>query len=174
MKVKNKILQAAFIFIAATIIFGCANTRHIKSDQPIDTANVKNMIDSQSFVFVPQYVNPMSGRKRYLSSGFEISISRDTIVSYLPFFGRGYIAPISPADVDFDFTSTKFTYTITPAKRGWNISIKPKDQRYLQELYFRIYDDASASLNITSIDRSSISYDGYITERKLYKEQKKQ
>lgn len=50
MKVKNKILQAAFIFIAATIIIGCANTQHIKSDQPIDTATVKNMIDSQSFV----------------------------------------------------------------------------------------------------------------------------
>ncbi|MEJ7674164.1 MAG: DUF4251 domain-containing protein [Chitinophagaceae bacterium] len=96
----------------------------------------------------------------------KLPVSKDTVISYLPFFGRGYIAPISPSDVDFDFTSTKFTNTTTTANRGWNVSIKPKDQTYLRELYFRIFDNASASLNITSLDRSSISFEGYITERK--------
>ena len=125
------------------------------------------MVELPNFVFTPRDVNAVGVRNRDLSSGYEISISKDTIKSYLPFFGRGYIAPLSPTDVDFDFTSTKFTYIIRPARRGWVMSIKPKDQRYLQELYFRIFDNASASLTITSNDRSSISYTGYITERKL-------
>ncbi|MDB5198418.1 MAG: hypothetical protein JWO92_381 [Chitinophagaceae bacterium] len=172
MRLKN-IFHAAIIFLLATIIWGCGNSRHVKNDSSPDSVTVRNMVESQNFVFIPRYVNPMTGRRRDLSSGFQISISKDTIISYLPFFGRGYTAPISPADVDFDFTSTKFKYTITPAKRGWNISIKPTDQRYLQELYFRIFDNASASLTITSIDRSSISYDGYITRREGYMKQKK-
>ena len=160
--------------ICIAAIVGCANTRNIKTDQVTDSTTVKNMIESQNFVFIPRYVNAIGVRSRNLSFGFQISVSKDSIISYLPFFGRGYIAPISPADVDFDFTSTKFTNTTTPAKKGWNISIKAKDQRYLQELYFRIFDNANASLTITSNNRSSISYNGYITERKFYKVTKKQ
>jgi hypothetical protein len=156
---------AVCMIIAVTAIFGCSNTRHVKADPPLDSVAVRNMIEAKNFVFIPQYVNPMSGRRRDLSSGFQLSIVKDTLISYLPFFGRGYTAPISPSDVDFDFTSTKFTYTVTPIRKGWTILVKPLDRTYLRELYFRIYDNASASLTVTSIDRSAISYDGYITGR---------
>jgi len=171
MKVIN-IFLTSFILICATAIVSCSNTNTVKADNVMDSITVRNMVESQSFVFIPRYVNAVGVRSRDLSFGYDISISKDTIISYLPFFGRGYIAPISPSDVDFDFTSTKFTITTTDAKRGWNISIKPKEQRYLTELYFRIFDNASASLTVTSNDRSVISYNGYITERKFIKEKK--
>lgn len=169
MKTKN-ILPVVFILIIAAAISGCSNTRKIISDPPLDSTAVRNMIDSQRFVFMPRYVNPMSGRRRELDPGFELSISKDSLISYLPYFGRGYIASISPSDVDYDFASTKFTYSVMPARRGWNISIKVQDQTYLRELFLRIFDNASASLTITSLDRSSISYDGYLTRRRSYKE----
>jgi len=165
--------KAIFASITIMIIMGCSNPRRIKNDETISAATLKSIIESQNFVFIARYVNPMSGGKRDLSSGYDVSVSKDTIISYLPFFGRGYIASMSPADVDFDFTSTKFTYIIKPANRGWSISIKPKDQTYLGELYFRIFDNGSASLNVTSIDRSAISYDGYIAERKIKEVKKK-
>ena len=158
--------KAIFASITIMIIMGCSNPRRIKNDETISTATLKNLIDAQNFVFIPQYVSHMTGPKRNLSSGFEVAVSKDTVISYLPFFGRGYTAPISPSDIDFDFTSTKFTNTTTTANRGWNVSIKPKDQTYLRELYFKIFDNASASLNITSLDRSFISFEGYITEKK--------
>ena len=165
MKVKN-ICTTAFTVMAVAFILGCSNTRILNDDQLTDSLAVKNIIDSQHFVFIPRYVNPMGFRRRELTPGFELSISKDSLISYLPFFGRGYTAPISPADVDFDFTSTNFTYSVKPGK-GWNISIKPKDQMYLQETYLRVFENGSASLNVISINRSSISYDGYITRRKV-------
>lgn len=154
------------IFLAAILFFGCAGSANIKSNQALDSATVKNMIDSQSFVFIPQSVTPMGGRTRDLSAGFDIAISKDSVISYLPYFGRGYVAPLSPTDVDFDFTSTKFTYKLVAVSKGWSISIKPKDQRNLQELYFRIFDNASATLNVISLDRSFVSYKGYITKKR--------
>jgi hypothetical protein len=163
MKAINTLIS---IIICTAAIVGCSNSKRMKSDNAMDSVTVKNMIESQSFVFIPRYVNAVGVRNRDVSYGFQISISKDTIVSYLPYFGRGYVAPISPSDVDFDFTSTKFAHVTTPAKKGWNISIRPKDQRFLTELYFRIFDNANASLTITSNDRSVISYNGYITERK--------
>lgn len=165
MYIKN-IFRTVFIVVVLAVFYGCSNTRKIQADPPLDSTALKNMIDSQNFVFIARYVNPWNGRKRDLTTGYELSVSKDSLISYLPFFGRGYTAPISPSDVDFDFISTKFTYTVTPARRGWNISIKTQDQTYLRELYFRIFDNANASLNVTSMDRSAISYDGYITRRK--------
>ena len=164
---KTKIRYVALgCCLAAMILFSCSNTRNASNNQYKDTLDVKAMVDAHNFVFIPRYVNPMSGRRRDLGYGYELSVSKDSVISYLPFLGRGYTAPISPSDVDFDFTSTKFTYAVSTTKKGWNISIKPKDKLYVQELYFRIYDNANASLNITSMDRSSISYDGYLVQRK--------
>lgn len=172
MNAKN-IFPAVCLLIFATVFFSCSNSRRSNKKDFDDTVNVKNLVDAQNFVFIPQYVNPQSGGRRDLSSGYDLSVSKDTIISYLPFFGRGYTAPVSPSDIDFDFTTTKFSYAATPSKRGWNISIKPHDKMYVQELYLRIYDNAVASLTITSMDRSSISYDGYITARKSALKKKK-
>lgn len=163
-------MSKAFLIITAVIIFGCSSSR-VKVEPPLDNTELKSLIESKDFIFISRYVNPMNGRRRYLTPGFELAVSKDSLVSYLPYFGRGYIAPVSPTDVDYDFTSTKFTYAVTPARNGWNVSIKVGDQQYLRDMYFRIYENASASLNVTSMDRSSISYDGYIARRKP-KEQK--
>ena len=160
-----KILSAAIVFIACITILGCSNSRRIKVEPPLDSTAVKNMIDSQNFIFIPRSVNPMNSRRRDLPPDYELSVSKDSLISYLPYFGRGYIAPVSPSDVDFDFKSKNFTYTSTPARRGWNVSIKVKDQTYFREMYLRIFENASASLTISGIDRSSISYEGYIARR---------
>lgn len=91
---KKTLRYLSGICIAA--IVGCANTRNIKTDQVTDSATVKNMIAAQNFVFIPRYVNAIGVRNKDLSFGFQISVSKDSIISYLPFFGRGYSATISP------------------------------------------------------------------------------
>lgn len=161
MKVRDHIYKALIIF--TVFISGCYSTKKIKVDAPLSATEVKDLVNNQTFVFVPRFVIPMTGRRRELTSEFKITIAKDSIISYLPFFGRGYIASMSPTELDFDFTSKKFSYDVSAGRNGLNISIKPSDQRSLQQLYFRVFDNATASLNITSIDRSIISYDGYIT-----------
>ena len=165
MKIRIPCLSVVIVIIAATVM-SCSSSNHIPDDKKLEKSIIKNMVDSFKFVFIPQYVSPTSGGRRSLNSGYQLSVSKDRVISSLPFFGRGYVAPVSPADVDFDFTSTRFTHTIKLINTGWNISIKPLDQKYILQLYCRIFDNGSASLNITSIDRSTISYDGYIIERK--------
>ena len=166
MKVKNIL---PWLVILIFLVIGCSPMRNIKVEPPLESSDIQRMIDSPSFVFVARDVTPWNGRRRDLSPGYEVSVTKDTLVSYLPFFGRGYIAPVSPTDVDFDFTSTKFSYKVTPAHNGWEIKIKAQDQPYLRELYFRLFDNGKGSVTVTSIDRSGITYDGYITRRTSYK-----
>jgi hypothetical protein len=107
---------------------------------------------------------------RQLTSLYDITISKDSVLSYLPYFGRAYRAPYNPDEVGLKFTSTKFDYTKTPNKKeGWDILIKPKDNTEVQQLSFTIFDNGSASLQVLSANRDPISFQGYIRERKQKK-----
>jgi len=126
------------------------------------------MIDSQRFVFDAQSVSPMRGGYRNLTSAYDVTVSKDSLVSYLPFFGRSYddnIAYGSTTPV-LNFTSTRFTYAVSPYKKdGWNIVIKPSDHTDIAQYQFTVFDNGSASLTVDSNSRDAISFNGYIRKK---------
>ncbi len=168
MKSHKMIIAILLILLNTIVIQPVVNAQQAKKDkQASRIVFTKNMIDSQNFIFVPQSILPMRGSSRHLTSSYELVVSKDTLISYLPFFGRAYTAPLLPGDNGFDFTSTNFEYKINNDKKGgWDITIKPKDQVNVQQFSLRIFDNGSASLNITSLNREPISYTGYITGKK--------
>lgn len=124
------------------------------------------VIDSQHYEFIPQYAIPMSGKNRYITDFF-IRISKTKIDSYLPYYGVAYQADFGSTKSPFDFTSTDFTYSVTDRKKGgWDILIEVKDPKDSKQLRFTIFENGSASLQIISNGRQSISYDGYVGEVK--------
>ncbi len=127
----------------------------------------KDLIESKNYVFSAESVNPQRGSVRYLSSGYDLVISRDTVVAFLPFFGRAYSAPISTGEAGIKFISTDFDYTVVKKKKNsWEIRIKPNDTPEVQELFLTIFNNYKASLRINSVRRESISYNGFIKEGK--------
>jgi len=126
-------------------------------------AAIKNLVDSQNYVFIPQTAMPMSGSVRQLTPDFELRITKSSIVSYLPYFGRAYTAPIDPSKGALTFTSKDFEYTTTPKnKGGWDVLIKPKDYRDVQQMNLSISSTGYATLQVTSTNRQPISFNGYI------------
>ena len=71
---------------------------------------VKSMVDSKDYVFKADYVIPMRGTSRSLTSDYDLAVSKDTVKAYLPFFGRAYTAPMDPTQGGIKFTSTDFDY----------------------------------------------------------------
>ena len=125
--------------------------------------DIEKMINDHSFIFVAERMDPLRGRSRILTSSYDVRVNNDSLVSYLPYFGRAYSAPIDPTNIGTQFTSTKFTYQINPAKNNqWRISIVPKDVQSIQELVFTIFDNGNTTLNVLSTSRDQISYTGYL------------
>ncbi len=125
--------------------------------------NIKNMVDSSHFVFVADRAIPLRGSSRYLTSDYEVTIKKDTLNSYLPYFGRAYQAPIDPTKGGIQFISTNFTYQVNPkGSNQWNIIIKPNDNRDVLQMYFDIFDNGTANLNIVNTHKDPISFDGHI------------
>jgi hypothetical protein len=155
-RIKAMILSCTLLFIGAGSVFA--------QDK---TTTVKNMVESQQYVFKAQFASPTSGVSRSLTSDYDLTISKNAVISYLPYFGRAYVAPIDPTHGGIMFTSNKFEYKKENSKKdGWDIMIVPKDASDVQKLYLHISSDGYATLQVTSTNRQPISFNGYIEENK--------
>jgi hypothetical protein len=153
------VLGAAFFFSAA--FESCKSTQAQGA-----SGNAKELITAQRYVFKVQTVLPMGGRTRQLTSDYDLKVSKDTVISYLPYFGRAFTAPMDPSKGGIQFTSTDFEYTVNERSRGgWEILIKPRDVKEVQQMMLTISDNGYGSLQVTSTNRQPISFNGYITER---------
>ena len=109
----------------------------------------------------------MGGRFRQLTTEYTVKVSKDTVISDLPYFGRSYSADIGNSEGGIHFTSTNFEYQITERKKGgWDITIKFKDVKDAQQFSFSVFDSGSASLQVTSTNKQPISFNGYVSEKK--------
>lgn len=135
--------------------------------QEKDPAKVKALVESKNFVFVADYVNPQSMRSRSLTtSDYDLTIKPGEVISYLPYFGRAYSAPIN-SEGGIKFTSKDFDYKLVKAKaHSWDISIKPRDASDVQQLYLTVFDNGTATLSVNSTNRQNISFRGYIVAGK--------
>src|SRR5690242_15828414 len=113
MKYSIKTGLLALVTLVATAVFAQDKT----------AAEVKQMIDSKNFIFKAEYVNPQSGRTRYLSSSYDLAVKPGQVISYLPYFGRAYSVPVG-TDGGIKFTSSKFDFSSQPEKKNkWEIAI---------------------------------------------------
>ncbi|WP_276484898.1 DUF4251 domain-containing protein [Paraflavitalea pollutisoli] len=129
-------------------------------------AQVTAMIEAQRFVFRPQSANPMRGRLIQLTTEYSVKVGKDTVVSDLPYFGRSFTAPIDPTKGGIQFNSTKFDYKVENIKKGWQITIKPSDVSDVQQFFLTVFTNGSASLQVTSTNRTPITFNGQVLERK--------
>jgi len=167
MKASKNICKSFFLLAMAAV---CINTSIAQNSGKEKTDNkaaaIKNLIDSQNFVFKATMVVPLGGRSRQLTSDYDLKVSKEAVVSYLPYFGRAYSATPG-ATGGVEFTSKDFQYNIKENKKGgWDITIKPKDTHDVRELFLTVFKNGTANLMVTSNNRQNISYYGYVSESK--------
>ena len=130
-----------FLLLAATVLAGSS----IIKAQDKKPGEVKTMIESRNYIFKAQMANPQIGASRQLTPEYDLTISGDTIISYLPYFGRAYVAPANPSEGGIKFTSTKFEYNLVKDEKEWEITIKPNDAREVQQLFLEVFDNGRAT-----------------------------
>lgn len=152
-----------YIITISLLLLSVAMVQAQEKNEP----TTQQIVESKNYIFKAESVNPQRGRFRQLTSDYDLVVTNDTVIAYLPYFGRAYSAPINPSEGGIKFTSSDFEYTVEKKKkRSWEILIRPKDARDIQTLYLTIFNNNKASLRVNSVNRESISFDGYIIEGK--------
>lgn len=167
-------MKSTVKIILILLIAGCslgAQAQNAKADKKItNTTRIKNLVNSQRYVFLANYVMPMRGGGHALSSYYDLKVTKDTVAAFLPFFGRAYMANYGSIDNGINFTSTKFSYKVTPKKNSWDIVIVPLDKNRLtdalgvREMRLSISAEGDATLQVNNTNRDPITFNGRIED----------
>lgn len=156
---KKNSIYGIFLFL-----FIIAAALNVKAQN--DDVDIKNIVESQHFIFKAQTALPSGSASRQLESNYyDVKVLKDSVIAFLPYFGRAYSVTNYPSDGGIKFISTKFDYKLTKGRKGgWDISIKPKDAKDTREISLSISASGSAELQVMSENRQPISFYGYITK----------
>jgi len=135
-------------------------------------AKVKALIDARDYVFEANYVVPLRGNSKSLTFGYDLVLAKDTLRTYLPYYGQVTLAPTDATDGGIKLNTTNFSYEAKSAKKGgYEIIIKPKDNfqqgsKDVRYMRLQVSSAGYASLQVICNNRDSISFNGTIEERK--------
>ena len=129
---------------------------------------VKKLIESENYKIDVNIAMPMRGRSIPLTSSYSLEIRNDSVISYLPYYGRAYSIPYGGGD-GLNFKAVLKEYSMKMDKKGNAviefIARNPED-RY--EYRVKVFPNGSASIDVNMQNRQSISFQGelYIKEEK--------
>ena len=132
-----------------------------KSQEP-ERSEMKEMVQSGNFTFKARTAYPLSGRTRHLTGNYDLKLANDSIIAYLPYYGRAYTT-LGVGQGGINFTSTDFKYKVEPQKSGWDVIIEPNDTQDVRMMILSISENGYATLRVNSQNRQSISFNGNIT-----------
>lgn len=136
-----------------------------KKKKATEETVVETAIDTKNFIFKAQTMIPSTGITRQLTSDYDLTVSNDKMISFLPYMGRVFSPVFNPSEGPLTFTSKNFLYSYKAGKKdGWTISIKPRDVRAVREYNLNVTADGYATLIVTGNDRQPITFYGYVID----------
>ncbi len=147
--------------LIALFIFSCKSGENLSKQEII--TEITNKIESGNYTFIPQTAIPMGGKSININYSYSLKVSKDTIESYLPYFGRAYVAPSPMDEGGIKFVSTDFDYTISDKKKGmWDVTIDTKESPKRYKLTLKIGDTGYTTLTVLDNNRQPINFYGKI------------
>lgn len=137
----------------------------------VKAAEIKRLITSGNYVFVPDYAVPNSYAPMALRPTYDVTVTNNQLHIFLPYFGISYDAPRNNLEGGVKLLASDFTNKIISKKNNWEIKLTPQNfdatgVQDVKDLTFAINADGDASLRVTAINRQPISFTGHIEEVK--------
>ena len=152
-------------FVLATTWLSCATSESARAEKAARRALMKEkMADGLSrrhYTIDIDRAYP-DGRSSVinLSSPYSVTVSGDTIISYLPFFGRAYSVPYGGGK-GLNFTGRIRRYSESTTRKGEhlvNIDVESEEDTYVY--YISLHEGGNATINVQPRQRSHIAFSG--------------
>ncbi len=123
---------------------------------------VKTLINDKTWIFKVNTAVPLAGPAISVNGSFDVELVNDTVVSYLPFFGIGYLGDIGKNEGPFDFTKPIKNYSFKKEKKVYRIKFEVINEKDYLTFFFDIGITGSTTLSINSRNRQTMSFYGII------------
>ena len=121
---------------------------------------VREIVDSGRIKIDVDRAVPMAGRSVNLSCPNSLEIHGDSILSYLPYFGRAYSAPYGGGE-GLTFKEVATEKEQTSEKKGSSeikFRVKTKEDVYMFRV--EVYPNGSVTINVTPVNKQAITFYG--------------
>ena len=158
MRTKKQIFMLLLALLVGIPTLSAQQSKKEKKEQKKEA--VMKLIESENYKIDVNTAMPMRGRSIPLTSSYSLTIRNDSVISYLPYYGRAYSIPYGGGD-GLNFKAILKEYNVEMDKKG-NAVIKfvarnPED-RY--EFRAKVFPNGSASIDVNMQNRQSISFQG--------------
>lgn len=105
---------------------------------------------------------PRRGNVVHVSSDYSLQVKGDTLISYLPYFGRAYSLPYGGGKA-LNFTAPIKEYQSEMGCKGnTKVEIIVDNEEDIFTYRLDIFPDGNTSIDVSSRNRESISYSGQL------------
>lgn len=157
MKTKKQILMVALALLVGIPTLS-AQSKKEKKEQKREA--VKELIVSENYKINVNNAQPMQGRSVSLTSRYSLEIKNDSVFSHLPYYGRAYSIPYGGGS-GLIFKEAIKEYTMEMDKKGKaRIKFSARNPEDNFEFLVTVFDNGSASIDVTMQNRQSISFTG--------------
>lgn len=153
-----------FIIIVTVLCVACATTNRKQNDRKkLEKSElISKAICNRDFKINVQTAHPTRGMSVTLTADFNIRVKGDSVVSYLPYFGRAYNVPYGGGKA-LNFSGVTQDYKITqPERDKMHMEFSVKNEEDMYKFYIDVFDNGKASINVMPQQRERISFNGEI------------
>lgn len=153
------------LMIAIAALFGSqilfAQSKREKKEQKEKA--VKELIDQRQFSIEVDRALPMTGRAVNLTSSYSLEVRGDSVISYLPYFGRAYNLPYGGGE-GLRFEEQLTDYDLSYDKKG-TAKIKFESRTKEDNFTFNVevFPNGRSTINVTPVNRQGITFHGEIS-----------
>ncbi len=167
MKSIFSIIVPALLVLA--IVSSC-NTAKTAQREKADQDSVATWWQQRQFVFHATNTQPMNGGSINLTYDYTFEMRNDSIIAWLPYFGRAFVAPTNNTDGGIKFATNNYTIKDEKKeKKMYKMTILPKglpafqNTKDVQQIYLSIGNTGYGTVQIQSLNQTPISFYGYIS-----------
>ena len=155
--------KALFIvtLLSVIILSACSTSGLTKAEkEALVIRQVQECLDTRHYTIAVDWMKPLGGFARHVSSNYELTVNGDEIDCYLPYVGEAYHLPYGGGK-GLNFKGKIENYTITnPTSNRYHIefTVTNDEDSYLYRI--DVFNNGKAYIDIVARDRDAISFDG--------------
>ncbi len=124
------------------------------------TRQVQEALDTRHYTIAVDWMKPLGGMARHVSSNYELKVAGETVDSYLPYIGEAYRLPYGGGK-GLNFKGKIENYTITyPTSNRSHIEFSVNNGEDVYHFRIDVFSNGKSIIDVLAQDRDAVSFDG--------------
>lgn len=147
-------------FVMAAALAGCATTAERMEREARTAAQVSEALASRHYTINVLMMYPQRGRAVNLTTNYSVEVKGDSLISYLPYFGRAYNVPYGGGK-GLNFIAPITGYQTETDRKGMTrvvLTTENEEDRY--QYVLEVSSSGDSYVQVQSRQRDFIRYSG--------------